>query len=104
MANAKPKSIDLRSLCRSFTEANVRTLGGFASSPEVAPAVRVSAISLLLERGWGKAAQPHTGEDGEGGIEITVRIINEGRGPAKVLDLTPVDAQRLVNSSDDESS
>ena len=103
MANAKPKSIDLRSLCRSFTEANVRTLGGFASSPEVAPAVRVSAISLLLERGWGKAAQPHTGEDGEGGIEITVRIINEGRGPTKVLDLTPVDAQQLTKRSGDES-
>jgi hypothetical protein len=40
---------------------------------------RISAVALLMERGWGKAAQPLTGEDGEGAIEITVRVINEGK-------------------------
>ena len=66
--------------------------------------MKLRACDLLLQRGWGRPAQPMTGEDGEGGIEITVRIINEGRGPTRVLDLTPVDAQQLTKPSDDESS
>jgi hypothetical protein len=31
----------------------------------------------MLDRGWGKAPLPHTGEDG-GSIEITIRNITEG--------------------------
>jgi hypothetical protein len=34
---------------------------------------------MLWERGWGRPAQPVTGEDGEGAIEITVRVITEGK-------------------------
>jgi hypothetical protein len=37
----------------------------------------VSAASALLDRGWGKAPQPHSGEDG-GDIRITIRQIVEG--------------------------
>jgi hypothetical protein len=40
---------------------------------------RLTAAHMLWERGWGKAAQPVTGEDGEGAIEITVRVITEGK-------------------------
>jgi hypothetical protein len=40
-------------------------------------AARVSAASALLDRGWGKPPQPHTGEDGD--IRVTVRTIIEGR-------------------------
>jgi hypothetical protein len=36
-------------------------------------AARVSAVALLFERGWGKAPQPHTGEDGENDVRITIR-------------------------------
>jgi hypothetical protein len=36
----------------------------------------VSAASALLDRGWGKAPQPHSGEDG-GDIRITIRQILE---------------------------
>ena len=79
MAEKARTTIDLRSLCRAFTEANIRTLGGFASSPECRPEVRIQAIGMLLDRGWGKAAQPVTGEDGEGAIEITIRNIIEGK-------------------------
>ena len=39
----------------------------------------VAAAKILIERGWGLAAQPVTGADGEGAIEITVRHIQEGR-------------------------
>jgi hypothetical protein len=80
----------------------VKVLAGIAENGTSEQA-RISAVALLMERGWGRPPQPHTGEDGEGGIEITVRIINEGRGPTKVLDLTPVDAQQLIKPSDDES-
>ena len=40
---------------------------------------KLQAAHMLWERGWGKAAQPVTGEDGEGAIEITVRVITEGK-------------------------
>jgi hypothetical protein len=31
----------------------------------VPPAARVSAAGILLDRGWGRAPQPHAGEDGD---------------------------------------
>jgi hypothetical protein len=36
----------------------------------------VSAAQALLDRGWGKPAQPHTGEDDKD-IRITIRQIVE---------------------------
>jgi len=56
----------------------IKTLGGIAKEGTSEQA-RISASALLLERGWGKAAQPVTGADGEGAIEITVRHITEGK-------------------------
>ena len=41
-------------------------------------ATRVAAAAILLDRGWGKAAQPHTGEDDKD-IRVTIRTITEGR-------------------------
>jgi hypothetical protein len=38
--------------------------------------IRLRAIGMLLDRGWGKPAQPHTGEEG-GAIEIVLRNIME---------------------------
>jgi len=38
----------------------------------------VSAAQALLDRGWGKPAQPHTGEDGEA-IRVTIPNIAENR-------------------------
>ena len=41
---------------------------------------RIRAIDMLWERGWGRPAQPVTGEDGEGEIKIIIRnIIEEKR-------------------------
>jgi hypothetical protein len=39
-------------------------LAGIVSQETVPPAARVSAAGILLDRGWGKAAQPIGGEDG----------------------------------------
>ena len=42
-------------------------------------AARVSAASALLDPGWGKPQQTHTGEDGD--IRVTIRTITAGAPP-----------------------
>lgn len=70
MADRAP---DLRSLCRAHTEAIITKLAGFIHTPQGVPhSVQVQAAAILLERGWGKAAQPQTGEDGEGPILVEI--------------------------------
>ena len=45
---------------------------------EYSPAARVQAANILLDRGWGKAIQPHTGDEG-GDIRVVIRqIIDSG--------------------------
>jgi hypothetical protein len=44
----------------------------------IPPAARVPAASALLDRAWGKAPQPHAGEDGKD-VRITLRQIVEER-------------------------
>jgi hypothetical protein len=56
---------DLRSLARAHTEMGVKVLAGIASAEDAPPAARVSAVTALFDRGWGKAPQPHAGEDGK---------------------------------------
>jgi hypothetical protein len=68
---------DIRSLARAQTELAIRTLTGVCGSKAAPAAARVSAASALLDRGWGKPAQPHTGEDDKD-IRITIRQIVEG--------------------------
>ena len=70
---------DIRSLARAQTALAIRTLTGVCGSKAAPAAARVSAAQALLDRGWGKHAQPHTGEDGEGALEIIVRTIVEER-------------------------
>jgi hypothetical protein len=58
-------------LARQHTEAAIRTLVEIMGMAGVNEAARISAANSLLDRGWGKAAQPITGED-EGPIQLTV--------------------------------
>jgi len=44
---------------------------------DIAPAARVTAAGILLDRGWGRAPQPHTGEGGSD-IRIVIRQIIDG--------------------------
>ena len=76
----KQRQIDdtvVRSLARGYTEMAINTLGGIASNGE-SDAARVSACAQLLDRGWGRPAQPVTGKDGEEDIRVTIRTIIEG--------------------------
>jgi hypothetical protein len=56
---------DIRSLCRAYTDESVRVLASIMRQAEHPPAVRVQAANILLDRGWGKPAQMHAGEEGE---------------------------------------
>jgi len=50
-------TIDIRSLARSHTKNAVAVLAGIMMS-SADEGARVRAASTLLDRGWGKAAQP----------------------------------------------
>lgn len=55
---------EIRSVARSHTRTAINVLVGVMSSDEATPAARVSAANAILDRGWGKAAQPfENGED-----------------------------------------
>jgi hypothetical protein len=54
----------------------VKVLAGIASAEDAPPAARVAAVTALLDRGWGKAVQPHVGDDGNGSIQIIIRQID----------------------------
>ena len=66
----------MRSLARAHTELGIQTLAGIARN-STSDTARVSAAQAFLDRGWGKPAQPHTGEDGD--IRVTLRTITEGK-------------------------
>ncbi len=72
MAKAKA---DIRSLARSQTEKAIKVLVGIMSQSKAPAAARVAAANALLDRGWGKAAQSHTDEDG-GPVRHVVTIID----------------------------
>jgi len=56
---------EIRSLARSHTRTAISVLVGVMRSDDATPAARVSAANAILDRGWGKAAQPiENGEDG----------------------------------------
>ena len=62
----------IRSLARSHTRTAITVLVKIMKSEDATPAARVSAANALLDRGWGKAAQPLEGGD-EGSPKI-IRI------------------------------
>ena len=62
---------DIRSLARGHTEKAINVLAGIMNEPEAPHAARVAAANSLLDRGWGKAPQAITGEDG-GALKIII--------------------------------
>jgi hypothetical protein len=64
---------EIRSLARSHTESALNCLVGIMGQSDAPPAARVSAANSILDRGWGKPAQPiENGEDGA--FELIHRI------------------------------
>ena len=64
---------EIRSLARSHTRTAINVLVGVMRSDEATPAARVAAANAILDRGWGKVAQPlENSEDGV--LELIHRI------------------------------
>ena len=65
----------IKSLARAHTETAIKVLARIMEQNDAPHAARVAAVNSLLDRGWGKAAQPVTGggEDDEP-IKFNVRI------------------------------
>ena len=78
---------NLRSLARGHTDLCVKVLAGIVSQEAVPPAARVSAAGILLDRGWGRAPQPHAGEDGKD-IHVTIRKIRRRLGLTSICHST----------------
>ena len=74
---------DIRSLARAQTGLAVRTLTGICGSEAAPAAARVSAACALLDRGWGKAIQPHADADGEP-LRIVIRRIGDTGSEAEL--------------------
>ena len=98
--------MDLKSLARTHTELAVQRLAGIARASENESAA-VAACGMLLDRGWGKAAQPVTGEDGEGEIRIVIRrLVDEDNAEraklieGKVLKTLELDVKAKAGSDD----
>ncbi|WP_315810777.1 MULTISPECIES: hypothetical protein [unclassified Bradyrhizobium] len=64
---------DIRSLARSHTDTAIQALATIAARGKSEPA-RVSAASVLLDRGWGKAPQPISGDPEGEAIKLIHRI------------------------------
>lgn len=65
--------IEIRSLARSHTKTALRVLVGIMRSDDATPAARLSAANAILDRGWGKAAQP-IGDGEDGAPELIHRV------------------------------
>jgi len=82
---------EIRSYARSHALEAIQTLAGVARNGKQ-EAARVAAAIALLDRGWGRPPQTHTGEDGEGDIRVTIRHIVQGAIAPPI---------KLVEGSDD---
>lgn len=71
--NAKSKAAaQIKALARRHTQAAIKVLAAIMNQGDGPATARVSAAQALLDRGWGKAAQPVAGE--EGGPAVIARI------------------------------
>jgi HEAT repeat protein len=69
-----PKTLtEIRSLARSHTRSAITVLVRIMRSKDATAAARVSAANAILDRGWGKAAQPLQNGD-DGALELIHRI------------------------------
>jgi hypothetical protein len=62
----------IKALARKHSRAAIKTLAAIMNQSDGPATARVSAAHALLDRGWGKAAQPLAGE--EDGLPVLARI------------------------------
>jgi hypothetical protein len=66
----------LKSLCRAHTEANIKTLAGWATGDNIDEDLKMRAIGMLMDRGWGKPQQDQVHEV-KGEIKVVLRQMLE---------------------------
>jgi hypothetical protein len=62
----------IKALARKHSKAAIKTLAAIMNQADGPATARVSAAQALLDRGWGKAAQPIAGD--ENGLPVLARI------------------------------
>jgi len=62
----------IKALARKHSRAAIKTLAAIMNQADGPATARVSAAQALLDRGWGKAAQPLAGD--EDGLPVLARI------------------------------
>ena len=65
---SKPTSkaaAEIKALAKKHSKAAIKVLAAIMNQADGPATARVSAAQALLDRGWGKSAQPIAGEDGE---------------------------------------
>jgi hypothetical protein len=55
---------EIKALAKKHSKAAIKVLAAIMNQADGPATARVSAAQALLDRGWGKAAQPVAGEDG----------------------------------------
>ena len=73
---------EIKAIAQKHGPAAVRELARLATEADQG-STRVAAIKELLDRGYGKAAQPVTGADGEGPIQHAVEVTFVGAAAEK---------------------
>lgn len=103
--------VDVKSAARAHTATAINVLYGIMRSKESADMARIAAAEILLNRGWGKAVQAHSGIDGEalsGPTINTVIIQPVERGTmfthAQVMALTPSSQPQWLELDDNSTT
>jgi hypothetical protein len=71
----------IKALARRHTRAAIKALAGIMNQADGPATARVAAAQALLDRGWGKAAQPPDGEEGLGALNRIERVIVDPQEP-----------------------
>lgn len=75
---------EIKAACREHTIEAIKTLVSVMRSDKENGSARVAAANSILDRGWGKAAQPLTGEDGAPLVIQVIQYGGDGDAPASV--------------------
>jgi hypothetical protein len=78
MPTKSKKTVDelnVKSLARAYTAPIVKQLGSWACAPEADAEIRIRAMGMLLDRGWGK---PQQDANVQAEIRVTIRKLIGG--------------------------
>jgi hypothetical protein len=97
------EDVNLRSLCRAYTNEGVRTLAAIMRDEAQPGMTRAACVKILFDRGWGKPMETHHVDVNEGAslLKVVNEIVHvhetreqiEFADQTPLLELTPEDTQ-----------